>query len=290
MIDFYLSHIVFSHAMREFPHKLAALGWDIAQTKAHPTTGFSGTNDSRYVLPLSIDQIDLPEQRHTNAAQLECLLRPENSYEPVRHGSAESVDAESHLQTVLEAKPPVRVILDVGARVFEWSNKDVAHNWLARVSASSAQAVVFFDDRNDLMVHSRDGVTQPLPNSSFAEQMDQCLVYLDQAHTRGTDLKLPADYRAAVTLGPGLTKDRLVQGLTLPRDFLKLVANAMAIACMRMRGLGKGQSVLFCGSREVERGILGCVGKFAGDTINVADVLHWSMMGTCIEMKRSIPL
>ena len=51
--------------------------------------------------------------------------------------------------------------------------------------------------------------------SSFAQQMDECLVYLDEAHTRGTDLKLPTNYRAAVTLGPDLTKDRLVQGMTL---------------------------------------------------------------------------
>ena len=36
--------------------------------------------------------------------------------------------------------------------------------------------------------------------SPFAKQMDQCLVYLDEAHTRGTDLKLPANYRAAVTV------------------------------------------------------------------------------------------
>ena len=43
--------------------------------------------------------------------------------------------------------------------------------------------------------------------------MDQCLVYFDEAYTRGTDLKLSTKYRAAVILGPNLTKDRLVQGM-----------------------------------------------------------------------------
>ena len=38
------------------------------------------------------------------------------------------------------------------------------------------------------------------------------VVYLDDAHTRGTDLELPQGMRAAVTLGPKVTKDRLVQG------------------------------------------------------------------------------
>ncbi len=46
----------------------------------------------------------------------------------------------------------------------------------------------------------------------FAKQMDQCLVYLGKAYTRGTDLKLPPHrLSAVVTLGPDLTKDRLAQ-------------------------------------------------------------------------------
>jgi hypothetical protein len=51
-----------------------------------------------------------------------------------------------------------------------------------------------------------------LQTSPYADQLDVCLVFLDEAHTRGTDLKLPDNYRAAVTLGANLTKDRLVQG------------------------------------------------------------------------------
>ena len=53
-IDFYLSQIVFPREMKAFPDKLLASGWDIARRKMNPTTGFSGTNDSRYVLPLSV--------------------------------------------------------------------------------------------------------------------------------------------------------------------------------------------------------------------------------------------
>lgn len=215
VIDFYLSHIVFPKEMKEFPEKLSSSGWDIARTKVHPTTGFSGTNDSRYVLPLSISQCDLPPQSHTNAAVLGCLLRPENSFQHAAQGSrSKSLDGESLLQIVTESKPPVRVILDVGAQVLEWKNEEIARRWLLRVPESKAQAAVFFNDCNDLLVLSRDGIIESLMISPFAKQLDQCLVYLDEAHTRGTDLKLPSNYRAAVTLGPDLTKDRLVQGMT----------------------------------------------------------------------------
>jgi Protein of unknown function (DUF3638)/Protein of unknown function (DUF3645) len=214
-IDFYISRVVFPKEMKEFPQKLSSSGWDIARAKFHPTTGFSGTNDSRYILPLSINQCDLPEQLHTNAVVLDWLLRPENSFKHAREESGrESIDAESLLQIVIGSEPPVRVILDVGAQVLEWNNTEVAQKWLWGVPASEAQAVVFFDDRNDLSVLSRDGITESLMISPFVNQMDHCLVYLDEAHTRGTDLKLPTNYRAAVTLGPDLTKDRLVQGTT----------------------------------------------------------------------------
>ena len=213
-INFYMSHIVFPKEMKEFPHKLSSSGWDIARTKVHPTTGFSGTNDSRYILPLSVEQCDLPAQLHTNAAVLDCLLRSENTFKhAMEESGCESLDAESLLQIVVRSDPPVRVILDVGAQVLEWKNEEVVDRWLSRVP--EAQAAIFFDDQNDLSVMTRDGLTEPLMISSFAKQMDECLVYLDEAHTRGTDLKLPTNYRAAVTLGPDLTKDRLVQGMTL---------------------------------------------------------------------------
>ncbi|KAF3484464.1 uncharacterized protein GIQ15_03788 [Arthroderma uncinatum] len=273
VIDFYMSNIVFPKEMKEFPFKLSSSGWDIARKKTFPTTGFSGTNDSRYLLPLSICQNDVEEQRHTNAAQLVCLLLPENSYYHIPRGpSNECLDAETLLRVVAASNPPVRVLLDVGAQVLELKNEQVAASWLQRVPPTKACAAVFFNDDNELTVLTRDYITEDLRVSPYAKQMDQCLVYLDEAHTRGTDLKLPVDYRAAVTLGPGLTKDRLVQ------------------ACMRMRKLGKGQSVMFCAPMEVERKILDCSGKGAGDRVEVADVLRWSIQETGAHTKRSIPL
>jgi hypothetical protein len=213
IVDFYMSTIVFPAEMKEFPHKLSSSGWDIAREKCHPTTGFSGTNDSRYILPLSISQHDLPEQLSTNAAVLRCLLRPENTFaEITQFSNAGILDAEVLLKIVAMMDPSVRVVLDVGAQVLELQNEAFASAWLERVPESKAQAVIFFDTQNKICVLSRDGSKELLQISPFAKQIDQCLVYLDESHTRGTDLKLPVNYRAIVTLGPGLTKDRLVQG------------------------------------------------------------------------------
>jgi hypothetical protein len=212
VIDFYLSHLVFPKEMKEFPSKLSSSGWDIARSKTHPTTGFSGTNDSRYILPLSIMQADLPEQAHTNATVLDCILQPVNTYQAIPRFEA----IISLLDIVVSASPSVRVILDVGALVLEWRNHEMAREWLYRVPASEALAVIFFDNKDELVVLTRDGVIEPLLISPFSKHTNQCLVYLDEAHTRGTDLKLPRTYRAAVTLSLRLTKDRLVQGMSYP--------------------------------------------------------------------------
>lgn len=227
VIDFYLSRIVFPKEMKEFPKKLSSSGWNIARQKSHITTGFSGTNDTRYLLPLTVTQCDLPQQLGTNALVLDCLLRAENTFEDISAGTASHVfDAHLLLNAAVQAQPPIRVILDVGAQVLEMKNEEVAKHWLKLVSesdVSTAEAVVFFDDDNDLCVLRRDGVKEPLMVSSFSKQMDQCLVYLDEAHTRGTDLQMPANYRALVTLGPDLTKDRLAQGKTVHLQLILLL-------------------------------------------------------------------
>jgi hypothetical protein len=208
VVDFYMSNFVFPKDMREFPKKLSSSGWDIARIKTHPTTGFSGTNDSKYLLPLAVEQAELPQQLHTNATVLDCLLQQHNTF----HLIPDAGDTVKFLELVVTSHPPVRVILDVGALVLEWHNIEMACQWLNRVPLEEAQAVVFFNDRDELAVLTRDGRVERLQESPFLKQLDQCLVYLDEAHTRGTDLALPNNYRAAVTLSLRLAKDRLVQG------------------------------------------------------------------------------
>lgn len=123
LIDFYMSQLVFPKEMKEFVHKLSSSGWEIGRDKNHPTTGFSGTNDSKYVLPVSIKQSDLPQQLHTNAAVLDCLLRPENSVDSTLSNGIGVLNAAVLLDMAVASNPPVRVILDVGAQVLELENE-----------------------------------------------------------------------------------------------------------------------------------------------------------------------
>lgn len=222
LVDFYLANVVFPKEMREFPFKLSASGWDLGKAKQHPLTGFSGTTDSKSVLPLSVKALDLPDQRHTNSAVLECILRSENTVLELGGSEAplSALTVDMLLDAVTSSSQPMRVILDVGAQIIELSNVQVARRWLDMVPNEEADAVIFFNDQDDLSVLTRDDVVDPFLTSPFAAHTERCLVFLDQAHTRGTDLRLPDSYRAAVTLGPGVTKDTLIQGTLILCEIL----------------------------------------------------------------------
>ncbi|KAJ4296532.1 hypothetical protein N0V90_006577 [Kalmusia sp. IMI 367209] len=272
-IDYFLSQVVFAKEMREFSHKLSASGWDIAQIKPNPTTGFSGTIDARHMLPLTIHHLDLPNQKHTNALVLDYLLGGGNSAEVLPPCETQDTsDAEHLIAFVNSMEDPTRVILDVGAQILELNNLQVAQTWLKMSNLATTKAVVFFNDEEELCVLDRNDTVEHLQTSPFAKRLIECLIYLDEAHTRGTDLKLPHSYRAAVTLGANLTKDRLVQ------------------ACMRMRKLGKGQTVVFCIPEEIRNRIVDCRSKPAAHPIEVSDVLIWGIQESLVDLRRSLPL
>jgi len=209
VIDFYLSQVVFPRAAKEYQSKLSTSAWDLVEDKSNVTTGFSGTNDNRYLLPTSITQEDPVCQLSTNALVLQYLLQPD-FYECTEgiHGERES--AKGFLRRLIRREPEIRVLLDVGAQMLELQNEDLARHWLSLKPHISA--AIFFDESDHLTVLTQDGTIEPLISSPFNRQLDKCIVYLDDAHTRGTDLKLPRGTRAAVTLGPKVTKDRLLQG------------------------------------------------------------------------------
>ena len=130
------------------------------------------------------------------------------------HGNGKRRSTHEFLEILVAQTPEIRVLLDVGAQMLDLQNYELAKAWLD--VTPKASAAIYFNDDDELMVGTRDGSTQLLRLSTFAQQLDQCVVYLDDAHTRGTDIKFPSGFRAAVTLGPKVTKDGLVQGMFAP--------------------------------------------------------------------------
>ncbi|KAM7211531.1 hypothetical protein V8F06_013081 [Rhypophila decipiens] len=311
--DYYLSNILFPREIKEFAKKLSASGWNLTGDRGRPLRGFSGTRDTNSLLPCAIQFWDLEEQRHTNASVLDCVMRDENCIH-VLPSDANST-ADSLLRSVVNNNSrddmPIHVILDVGAQFLE-DNVTIARKWLAMVPRDRANAVITFDDTHNLVVVAREGDPELFRLSMYSENTEGCLVFFDEAHTRGTDLALPDYYRAAVMLGPRLVKDKLMQGeshlyltvvivsfhyfilfifpshfsVPLHRQANRCLLKIRIIACMRMRKLGNGQSLCFFIPDEVKRAIQGVPGFQTDAPITKLHLITWSTWETFLRLER----
>jgi hypothetical protein len=218
VLDHYMNHFVFPTHAKQFDTKLQASGWDLplfprtesdkTLTRAK-TTGFSGTNDNKTMLPLTIQQSDLPSLHQTNAEVLTYLLQERNrGYHIVAHAGRRLSEIDFLGQ--LKDKR-IRILIDAGAYILEMSNEDLVKTWMD--IDTEPQAAVYFGSDNRAWVRYRGTKARvPLLATPLVDNLEDCLVYLDEAHTRGIDLKLPQYACGALTLALGQTKDHTVQG------------------------------------------------------------------------------
>ncbi|KAG4255504.1 hypothetical protein FPRO03_14144 [Fusarium proliferatum] len=268
VVNYFLNNFAFPAHAKQFGVKLQTSGWDIPllssdETSKNLTTGFSGTNNNKRMLPQTIKQDDLPSLVQTNAEVLSYLLEPRSQrcYQAIDRNGRHLT--ERGLLELLR-REQIRVLIDAGAHVLEMSNDQLAAAWLDIYN--DAQGAVYFDSNSRIMVHARfQKVPVPLLASPFAENLEQCVVYIDEAHTRGTDLKLPVHARGAVTLGLGQTKDHTVQ------------------AAMRLRQLGSTQSVAFIVPPEVYRNVLDLRPDKdrTCSPVTSTDVVYWLLEQSC---------
>ncbi|KAI0895087.1 hypothetical protein F4806DRAFT_90268 [Annulohypoxylon nitens] len=284
VIDYFMNNFVFPRHAKQFKVRLQSNGWDIplpshiqsnglnkSKTLSQSrglTTGFSGTNDIKPLLPLTIKQDDLPALSHTNAEVLTYLLQQRSKkYYVMADENRKRISEITFLHML--RRHNIRILIDSGAQILEQSNKELAENWL-KVDGRAAVALYFEGDSPWII--SKQGNRTPLLASPYADNLNEVLVYLDEAHTRGTDLKFGQYAKAALTLGLSQTKDHTVQ------------------AAMRLRQLGTTQSVVFFAPPEVNQSIRDLCGKRDADQVNSHDVIRWLINNTCDGIEQLQPL
>ncbi|KAF5691719.1 hypothetical protein FCIRC_297 [Fusarium circinatum] len=271
VVNHFLNNFAFPQHAKQFGVKFQASAWDIpllseSMKRQGMTTGFSGTNDNKKILPRTIRQDDLPTLIQTNAEVLVHLLEPRNQkcFQAVdRHGR--------HLNEIgileLLRNNGIRILIDAGAQILEMENHQLAAAWLDVYT--EAQGAVYFDKNGRIMVRARFQKSPvPLLASSFADTLEKCVVYIDEAHTRGTDLKLPLYAQGAVTLGISSTKDQITQ------------------AAMRLRQLATTQSIAFVAPPEVYTSVLSLRSAHSprvasSQPLKSTDIVHWLLEQSC---------
>lgn len=253
VIDFWLSNCVFPKEAKLFAGKMMCTAWDLCSEEFRfSVNGFSGTNDTKLLLPKPISQNDLEELEDTNENVRRTLLLDENDYYDHLPPNVSGLDI---IKGLLEHKIPV--LLDSGALMLELNNHQVAKKWLKLAPQGEVDAGVYFNERDILMVIDRYNIETEFYLSPFRERLDRCVVYLDDVHTRGTDLKFPRGTSACVTVAGHQTRDKTVQ------------------ACMRMRLLGQGHTIRFWASEEADNDIRKLCDKSKTDVITTDNVLKF---------------
>lgn len=146
-------------------------------------------------------------QTGSNARVLTFLLRPENkSYTLTTHGNGERWTTLEYLKMIVSQKPEVCVLLDVGAQILNVWDRELGKTWLDLSRLDTAGAI-YFDEDDELMVLARNGTVQLPSTSPLVQQLDHVLPicqYLEDGHTRGTDIKsrVPVDPELRLPLVP----------------------------------------------------------------------------------------
>ena len=133
----------------------------------------------------------------------------------------------------LALEKKVGCIIDAGALCVGKSLKDEIVPWIANHSQFDSKylGISFCDNSGSWFVYDIKGKYYVPRGTTIPDH--QTFVIFDQARTRGADLKMDADVVAALSIGPDLTKDSLMQ------------------AAGRLRKLGRNQCLIIMATHEV---------------------------------------
>ncbi|CAK4925806.1 unnamed protein product [Aphanomyces euteiches] len=160
-------------------------------------------------------------------------------------------------------------LIDTGSLLAGVSNQDIAEFMAAHEAFNEKyHGVVYFDpNQHQWMVLNRQ-TRQILELHISPIKECHCFVLFDDARSRGTDMHLQPDAVAVLTLGPKLTKDKLMQGAG------------------RMRQLGNNQKLLLVAPSDLEQAlkpftIQSTLEWIVGNTgFNFAAVIHSTVQST----------
>lgn len=104
----------------------------------------------------------------------------------------------------------IRILINADAFIFEMNNRSLVKLWLN--IDTKAKTTIYFETDNRAWIQYKRGKKKiSLLITPFVEKFDGCLVYLDEAHTRGVDSKLSQNARETLILALDQTKDHIVQ-------------------------------------------------------------------------------
>ncbi|KAG2496538.1 hypothetical protein HYH03_005361 [Edaphochlamys debaryana] len=263
LVDFWLAYCVLPTETRQFPQCLCTSAWHLAGCGGGSSdgggggvVGFSGTNDNHRLLPLRVHKAepDEPSLAATNGRMLHAILEHTLGFTTL---PAEGTGGLPAWQALLDEAlalaaalpqqhdrgggssgsgggggPELRAIIDCGALLAGASNRSAAAYLLRRLDPARFKGVTCFDERERAWVVA-DALGRRWPLHASPIPAADTFAIFDDARCRGADLKLRLNAVGLLTLGPGATKDKVMQ------------------AAGRLRQLGRGQRLWMAAAPDV---------------------------------------
>lgn len=166
-------------------------------------------------------------------------------------------------------KHRVQMLIDCGALILEITNLSSAKILLQNLPKEDFEGVVYFcDEKNVIKVLEQDGTIKQISACGVSPQ--KLFYYLDEVHTRGTDLKLPSNAKGIVTISKGMTKDKFLQ------------------AILRLRQLDTTQAIETWGEEALRMKIMADLGLEAGKMLDSTDILRWITFNTIMKIQKNL--
>ena len=270
-INYWLESVVLPVETMQFPSRLEATSWDIATNSSKKVAGFSGTNDSKMLLPTSLSWTDSNEieLKATDGKMIHLISKYSSFYvlpkklDVLNQTKRNFMQWMETLDTVIDLSKTcgtfLAALIDSGALMAGTSNKNVAIYLAERLDPDIFQGVVYFD-LNEWWV--RDGLGREWHKHASPIHEQDAFVYFDESRCRGTDMKLKINAEAVLTLGPDMCKDKLMQ------------------AAGRMRQLESGQKLLIIAPDDVITKIRSVNNLSNSVEIKPYNVLKWVLSNT----------
>ena len=212
VVNYFLNSVVFPRETEQFEARLTATSWDLANNSTGNIVGFSGTNDNHRILPGHVKQYipgssadpTLQDIASTNGRMLDVILKR-------TLGVYQLPGNQTIVDYICSSPQELHAIIDCGALLAGVDLPMLSVKLLSTLPRDQIDGILFFDNEvRDWVILERSGRQYPKDLSPVEE--DRVFAVFDEPRCRGTDLKLRADAVAVLTLGPGLCKDKLLQG------------------------------------------------------------------------------
>ena len=191
VINYWLSEFLFPKEAKEFESRLSMSAWDLCDLNQNLVAGFSGTNDSRFLLPESMNYYDIPHLVGTNGQVISNLIYRNNLNNENINVYQNLIDNQNEVEILRKLYDnSIKVLLDIGALIIKLDNKQVALEWINMWNNNmDIEAVVYFDNNNLVVLEKQSKNITSFEVSIYKHKLEKCLIYLDESHCRGVDLQ-----------------------------------------------------------------------------------------------------